>query len=184
MVVVSRRAAVPALALVVLAAAPASAHTALSGSLPADGGTTAATDQVVLSFTGTLLERLLAVTVVGPDGSDAARGAPRLQGTDVVQPLERPLPGGRVTVSYRVVAADGHPLTGQVAFTVADAGTSTAAPTAAPGSTTARPSPGVAVPGPRARAEAEGQPVVVGLLAGALGAAVALLVVRRRAGRG
>lgn len=125
----SRRAAAPALALVLLTASPAAAHTGLSGSLPADGATAAAPEQVVLSFSGEVVGRLSAVTVVGDDGADAADGRPVVEGTDVVQPLERPLEPGRWTVSYRVVAVDGHPLTGQLAFTVGGAGA--AAPPAA-----------------------------------------------------
>ena len=178
----SGRAPVCALALVLLAASPASAHTGLSGSVPADGATTVAPDRVVLSFSGRVLERLSAVTVVGPDGTDAADGALTVDGTDVVQPLDGPLQAGRWTVSYRVVAADGHPLSGRLDFTVAGAmAPPTTGTPAATGPAAPAPTPATAAPAPSG-ADAEGPPPVLlgGLLAGGLGLAGLVVLARRR----
>lgn len=179
-------AALPALALVLLGAPPASAHTALSGSTPAAGTSGSAPQEVVLAFTGEVLARLSAVTVVGPDGADHAQGAPRVRGDTLVQAVDAPLPPGAWTVSYRVVAADGHPLTGQVPFTVQGPEATTApaparsatAPTApAPTAT----DPAAAAPGPAP--DAGGVPgVVLGLGVAGLGAAglAAVLLARSR----
>jgi len=112
----------PVLLLLVLlgAASPASAHTRLTGSSPSAGAEVpAATTEVVLSFTGTVNEAFSTVVVTGPDGAEAGSGSPVLRGRDVVQELEGPLAPGTWTVAYRVVAADGHPITGTLAFTVA-----------------------------------------------------------------
>jgi len=111
----------PVLLLLVLlgAASPASAHTRLTGSAPSAGAEVpAATTEVALSFTGTVREAFSTVVVTGPDGAEAASGTPVLRGTDVVQELEGPLSAGAWTVAYRVVAGDGHPITGTLAFTV------------------------------------------------------------------
>lgn len=174
------RAAAPALAaaLVLTAAAPASAHTSLSASTPAAGTAVAAPREVALSFSGPVLERLAAVSVRGADGRERSRGGPVLRGrATLVQPLDPPLTPGRWQVAYRVVAADGHPLTGRVAFSVV----------AAPGAATSTPAPpALAGDGP---ARPAGQPaddgaptaLLAGLAVAGLGAAAAAArAVRRR----
>ena len=100
--------------------APATAHTVLAGSVPAAGATIEpGTAEVVLSFSAPVREGLSTVLVTGADGADHARGAAQVRGDDVAQPVAAPLPPGAGTVSYRVVAADGHPITGTLPFVVA-----------------------------------------------------------------
>ena len=100
--------------------APATAHTNLAGSVPAAGATIEpGTAEVVLSFSAPVREGLSIVLVTGADGADLARGAAQVRGDDVAQPVAAPLPPGAGTVSYRVVAADGHPITGTLPFVVA-----------------------------------------------------------------
>ena len=100
--------------------APATAHTNLAGSVPAAGATIEpGTAEVVLSFSAPVREGLSTVLVTGADGGDHARGAAQVRGDDVAQPVAAPLPPGAGTVSYRVVAADGHPITGTLPFVVA-----------------------------------------------------------------
>ena len=100
--------------------APATAHTNLAGSVPAAGATIEpGTAEVVLSFSAPVREGLSTVLVTGADGADLARGAAQVRGDDVAQPVAAPLPPGAGTVSYRVVAADGHPITGTLPFVVA-----------------------------------------------------------------
>ena len=100
--------------------APATAHTNLAGSVPAAGATIEpGTAEVVLSFSAQVREGLSIVLVTGADGADLARGAAQVRGDDVAQPVAAPLPPGAGTVSYRVVAADGHPITGTLPFVVA-----------------------------------------------------------------
>jgi hypothetical protein len=136
---------------------------------------------VSLSFSGRVQAELSTVVVTGPDGADHARGPVVVRGAEVVQPLAGPLPAGDWTLLYRVVAADGHPLTGAVPFTV-DAGTPTGTP---PGAASAMPLPsGPAVPSTSAPAPAspgQGSPAAAAdvgsswlppLLGGALAVAV------------
>lgn len=109
-----------ALTTVALCATPAGAHTEFRGSTPpADSVVTPQLDEVVLSFTGRLRTDLSTVVLIAPDRADYRRGAPKLRGSDIVQPVRRRLPTGSWTLAYRVIAADGHPLTGTLAFTVA-----------------------------------------------------------------
>lgn len=111
--------AVLAAAMTLLGAAPAAAHTELRGSDPAPRAVVPAdTAEVTLSFSGPVRAGLSTVVVTGPDGADHARGRVRARGSDAVQAVDGPLPPGAWTVAYRVVAEDGHPLTGTSSFTV------------------------------------------------------------------
>jgi copper resistance protein C len=104
--------------VLVVLASPASAHTVLQSVTPAEGAVVADPGEVQLVFSGELREELVTVVVSGPDGADVADGPPSSSGGSVVQPLRRPLAGGTWTVAYRVVADDGHPLTGTSTFVV------------------------------------------------------------------
>jgi len=172
----------PVLLLLVLlgAASPASAHTRLTGSSPSTGAEVpAATTEVVLSFTGTVREAFSAVVVTGPDGTEAAGGPPVLRDTDIVQELEGPLAAGAWTVAYRVVAGDGHPISGTLDFAVA---AGTAVDPAAPAPS---PSPAAAVPVDLdgATGEEDGSLLLPTSVALLVTAGAAALVLRRRAAR-
>lgn len=191
-----RRLLLAVLVLVALAP-PASAHTVLQSVTPADGATVTGAAQVQLVFSGEVREELSAVAVTGPGGTDVVDGPPSGSGTRVVQPLRAPLPDGTWTVAYRVVAADGHPVTGTTTFVVqaqAAAG-SEAAPEAggaAPG--TAAPAPpadevgsepaAAPAPAPAPPSEASGgTPVLLLVLVAAALVGAVLLAVRLRAPR-
>jgi copper resistance protein C len=107
--------------LVLLLGAPASAHTSLVSSVPAAGAQVAGSpDAVVLLFDAEVRPELSKVVVTGPGGVDLAGGEPQVDGATVRQSLTGPLGSGRWTVAYRVIAADGHPVTGTVDFAVTD----------------------------------------------------------------
>ena len=181
----------PALAAPRPAALPA--HAALTSTTPADGSTVATADEVVLSFTDEIGADFLQVVVEGPDG-DETDGDPRAEGRDVVQPLVTDLPAGEHTVTYRVVSADGHPVSGSVTFTTTEEpspspSASSDAPSATPTATSPDPTPSEPS-GPAVSPAAQpgsGTPgwVLPALLVLALGlvAGVALLL-RDRRGRG
>ena len=156
---------------VLLPAAPAAAHTALVGSQPSAGGAlTAGATQVSLSFSGRVRAELSTVVVTGPDGADHARGPLVVRGAEVVQPLAGPLPAGDWTLLYRVVAADGHPLTGAVPFTVSATASTRSTPTpSGPAASPAAPAPEPAAPGSSAAATGGSSSWVLG---GALAVAV------------
>lgn len=131
--------------LLVLGAAPgAVAHSELVSSDPQDG---ASIEQMPGSVTLTFNEDIDPnfAQVVVADAQDVARPVTvTVDGPRVTLPVPAEVPAGRVEVRYRVVSADGHPVGGEIAFTVTNGGLTTAAssttaasPTAAP--TTAAP---------------------------------------------
>lgn len=118
------------LAALGLSATTASAHTDLVSSTPKDGATLdAAPTQIVLTFNEELLEdtvKIVAKSTTGDVGalSDVAQAS----GSKVEVPWPADAPGGTYELSYRIVSADGHPVTGSITFTYPDASSATAAP--------------------------------------------------------
>lgn len=126
----------------VLTAGPASAHTAFVGSsVPPGAVVPAGTSQVLLTFSGDVRAELSSVVVTGPDGSEGSFPLPVVRDATVLQTLTAPLDAGAWTLAYRVVAADGHPLTGTVPFRVAG-GAAPATSGAAPGTSGTTPGAG------------------------------------------
>lgn len=122
---------VPLLAVVALAVsvAPASAHSGMTGSDPADGATVdVAPDTVTLTFNEPPQALGTEVAVVGPDGTTVSEGATTVADTTVTQPLAATRPAGAYVIQWRVTSADGHPLSGELTFTAAsDIGTAESA---------------------------------------------------------
>ncbi|MFI0732947.1 copper resistance protein CopC [Streptomyces sp. NPDC021225] len=117
----------------VATAPPAAAHTGLTGSAPNDGATVAASPaRVSLSFNDPMDARYSRVAVTGASGRSVTTGAPKVDGRTVSQALTAELPAGRYTVGYRVVSADGHPVSGSYTFTVAAARTTAPVPRPSP----------------------------------------------------
>lgn len=107
-----------AFVIVTAAVAPAFAHSQLLGSDPADGATLATTDRVVLTFNEAVNPDFVQVVVSGPDGELTLAGA-TVEGAVVTQPVT-PESSGEHTLTYRVVSADGHPISGRIGFTLTD----------------------------------------------------------------
>ncbi|QSB13772.1 copper resistance protein CopC/CopD [Natronosporangium hydrolyticum] len=102
-----------------LLAAPASAHANLLGTDPANGSVVSQPpEQIVLTFSEPV--RLIPdrITVVAPDGEPVPLGEPRVEGTDVVVPVERVTTMGTYLVSYRVISQDSHPVGGSITYSV------------------------------------------------------------------
>jgi MYXO-CTERM domain-containing protein len=163
---------------------PAQAHTALQSSSPAQGAVLAAAPKTVrLTFTEDLGGGSLAVTV---SGRSVGAGASRVDGTDLVLAIAPGSPAGAWTVAFRVVSADGHPVTGQFAFTVKpQRATATPTPVVTPSAT---PSPTAAgtptatthPSGPTSGKAAETPTVEVAVGVLALAALVVGVFLRRR----
>jgi len=140
-----------AVGVVVTGAAPASAHASLVKATPADGATlSAAPSQVILQFDDPLSTSFATLVVTGPDGHDVTTGRPSVSGSTLTGDLEGGLPPGAYRTAFRVVSDDGHPVTGQLRFTLrlpATAAPSASTP-AAPGSSAAPASPTGAAPTP------------------------------------
>ncbi|MEV6358388.1 copper resistance CopC family protein [Streptomyces hydrogenans] len=117
--------------LLVVSAPPAAAHTELNGSDPANGAVLDAVPRTVtLTFSDPMSPTYAQLAVTGPDGTALGDGAPAVAGREVTLSLKAARVTGRYTVGYRVVSADGHPVSGTSAFTVRPARTTLPSATA------------------------------------------------------
>jgi methionine-rich copper-binding protein CopC len=106
------------LGLVVLPGAPALAHTEQVSVSPAPGSsTTGSVAAVEIDFSDEVLPGLARVVVRDARGRDHVAGRVAVLGGRVSARLEHVGPG-RYRVDYRVVAGDGHPVTGTSRFRV------------------------------------------------------------------
>lgn len=124
-----------AAALTGLGAGPASAHDELIATDPAVGAAVAqAPSAVTLTFSENVLPTGAAIEVSGADGVAWSTGDVSISGAQVRRPLRAGAPAGAYTVTWRVVSADGHPVSGQFGFAVTEGasnGTKAPSPTAA-----------------------------------------------------
>lgn len=148
-----------------LGALPASAHAGLVRAVPGDGATvTTAPSRVRLVFDETM-RAPASVVVTGPSGTRVQQGPVRV--LDNIASVRVDVTAvGRYSVAFRVVSADGHPVSAQTTFWFAPNGS------AQPG--TAQP---VAKDGGWSRGRVIGIVAGVGFLVG-----LALLTVRRMPG--
>ncbi|MGA4989199.1 copper resistance CopC family protein [Nonomuraea bangladeshensis] len=102
--------------LVAGTAAPALAHDSLKSSSPAKGAEVESLDEVRLEFSARV--RLPFVVLNGPGGAQYQAGEPEQDGAVVRQAVKPSLPGGKYTIAYRVVSSDGHPIEGEIPFTL------------------------------------------------------------------
>ncbi|MFF0863659.1 copper resistance protein CopC [Nonomuraea sp. NPDC003560] len=103
--------------LLLLAAAPAAlAHDRLKSSSPADGAKLAQVESIELEFTSRMT--LPTLVLDGPAGENLPLGKPRAQGVTVKAEPAAPLEPGKYRLAWRVVSSDGHPIAGELRFTV------------------------------------------------------------------
>nr|WP_239135772.1 copper resistance protein CopC [Dactylosporangium siamense] len=106
-----------ALLILVLPAAPASAHALVERTAPVAGSVV---DQLPGEITLTFSEpvRIVAdkIRVTAPDGSRADTGKPVARDAELVIPIKPGGPKGTYLVSYRVISADSHPVSGGYSF--------------------------------------------------------------------
>jgi methionine-rich copper-binding protein CopC len=111
-------------------AVPASAHNSLISSNPANEASLAAgPPTIVLTFDQPVQdgEGLNSVAITGPDGKEWRGGAATVDSNVVSAPVRELGPTGVYTVGYRIVSADGHPVSGKLTFTLTKAGNGTPA---------------------------------------------------------
>lgn len=107
------------LATLALPAAPASAHAELESSNPAGNSVIQAPPaEVVLTFTESVRRVPDRIRVVGPDGQRVDEGDARFDGAVVTIPVRQTGAQGTYLVSYRVVSADSHPVSGGFTYSV------------------------------------------------------------------
>ncbi|MFI7595515.1 copper resistance protein CopC [Micromonospora sp. NPDC049359] len=129
-------------------ATPAAAHNSLTGSDPPDGARVAtAPTRIELRFLAKPPPATTKITITGPDNV-VAGGRPTFDGTRVRVPFT-PGAAGLYAVAYQLPSNDGHPIKGEVRFTLT---TGTAADPSASPSSALGPSgsPSVASTGPSA----------------------------------
>lgn len=172
-------------------ALPAAAHATLISSTPEDGATLGeAPTEVVLEFDDDILAEFTQVAVLDADEGNHEQGEPEISGGTVIQAVG-PLEPGEYRVSYRVGSADGHPVSGVIAFAVTEVPAPTEQPepeTGALTDTATEPSTERAASTPAAESATAGEGGVVPLgIVGAAAAvvaaaAVAFVLTRRRRG--
>lgn len=156
-------------------AAPAFAHAALIRSDPADGATLdTAPTAITLTFNQDIEQQFATVTISGPDGSAYAAGDVRVDGPTAAINV-KPLTAAPYVIAYRVISADGHPISGQYTFEL------TKAAPAAPGTTMSVAAPTSAAPAAAPAADAGGGfPMWIAVAVAAVIAGLAIVMVRRR----
>jgi len=121
--------------LVLIPASGAAGHAGLVSSDPNDGAALdVAPVAVVLTFNEELLSDLVEVSVLdAQDNPVVVTEVPQTPppGTDVKVPWPADLPPGEYSVAFRVVSADGHPVTGRVTFSYANLRETVDAPSSA-----------------------------------------------------
>ncbi|MFB9473036.1 copper resistance protein CopC [Nonomuraea salmonea] len=101
---------------------PARAHNVLISSDPKDGAAlTAAPERVTLVFDQAVRQGYAQVGVTSADGGSWADDAASVAAERVTVQV-KPLPAGSYVVGYRILSADGHPVTGKISFTVTGGG--------------------------------------------------------------
>lgn len=112
--------AVGGTAAVVLSATSASAHDQLLSADPEDGAALdEPVEEITLTFSADVIADGTQVRVTPPDG-EPVDAEISVDGTDVIADLGEQAAGGDYAVEWRVVSSDGHPITGELGYTVAD----------------------------------------------------------------
>ncbi|WP_433254982.1 copper resistance CopC family protein [Streptosporangium sp. CA-135522] len=107
-------------------ASPALAHDTLKSSNPAKGAKVESLKQVKLTFSATV--RFPNVVVHTADNVPRQDGKPVVDGAVVTQKLKGDLPPGAYVIAYRVVSTDGHPIEGEIPFTLVGSETPSPSP--------------------------------------------------------
>ena len=109
--------------LSVLMAPTGSAHADLQVSTPGGGESLeVAPEEIRLTFSEELFEELVEISILDAAGdlySTIKVEQTPPPGTDVIFPWPPQAPPGEYSIAYRVVSADGHPVTGTVSFSYA-----------------------------------------------------------------
>lgn len=106
-------------ALLLAPATPASAHAVLVSSSPAASAVVpSGPAEVALTFSEGVRKVPGKIRVIAPDGSRADRGEPTFSGAVVTIPVDPSGARGTYLVSYRVISADSHPVSGAFTYSV------------------------------------------------------------------
>jgi copper transport protein len=105
--------------VLLLPAGPANAHAVLVNSDPSNGTIVPdAPNKVTLTFSESVQLLQGKIQVLAPDGSRADQGEPSADGGTVTIPLRSGGGRGTYLVSFRVISADSHPVSGAITYSV------------------------------------------------------------------
>jgi copper resistance protein C len=94
-----------------------SAHTSLSSSNPAEGQVvTEQLEEIILTY-ATAIE-VLSTMDLKKDGNKIPLKDIRVENKQLIGEISNPLTNGSYTIEWKIVGEDGHPITGQINFTV------------------------------------------------------------------
>ena len=136
--------------LSVTMAPTASAHADLQVSTPEDGESLdIAPEEIRLTFSEELFEELVEISILDAAGDlystiEVEQTPP--PGTDVIFPWPTQAPPGEYSIAYRVVSADGHPVTGTISFSYAATAAEPSTPEPSPSDTAPQPTPSDSTP--------------------------------------
>lgn len=100
----------------------ASAHDSVASTVPSDTEhVDLAPATVSMRFTDNIMQLGAIMLVVDSAGTDWSAGEPALDGPTATLAVDPALPDGAYQVRWRVVSADGHPISGTFDFSVGDA---------------------------------------------------------------
>ena len=113
----------------VVTARPASAHATVTTTSPADGARLeSAPGQVTIDFSEDVTLGAGYARVIDADGERVDTGAAAVRDAVLTVPLRTDLPDAGYVVTWRVVSADSHPISGAFSFVVGDGELPAAAP--------------------------------------------------------
>ncbi|MGH3451325.1 MAG: copper resistance CopC family protein [Haloechinothrix sp.] len=109
---------------------PALAHNVLISSDPEDGASLdAGPETITLTFDQAIQQgNVNQIAVTGPGGTQWARGPVEVDRTTAIVDVAPLGPAGTYTIGYRVLSADGHAVSGEIPFTLTNAGTGSPVP--------------------------------------------------------
>ncbi|MGL5829702.1 MAG: copper resistance CopC family protein, partial [Angustibacter sp.] len=115
---------------VLAGASPAHAHEELLSSSPRNGSIVGATQLLSLTFSNRILPTGYRLSLIGPKGPEPV--FPSISGTILRTSQPQSLSAGDYQLLWRVVSEDGHPVSGNVTFTVAGPDGDSSAPARRP----------------------------------------------------
>ncbi|STD07021.1 Copper resistance protein CopC [Dermatophilus congolensis] len=125
-----------------LMASPAWAHSQLVDSNPENGARLdAMPSSVTFTFNEEINSQFSQIVLVGNDGKPHPATDIQTKGEKVTAAIPQGLAGPSVKAKYRIVSADGHPVGGEVTFTVPATTSTPSAPAPAASSSATNPAP-------------------------------------------
>ena len=117
----TRLLALATMLVLALSSQPASAHAHLASSVPRDRSTLATMPNRVVLELSEQVKSPAFVAVTNADGSRVNSETVKVDGREVSSAIVKPTKAGAYTMTYRIVSADAHVVTGTVKFSVTHA---------------------------------------------------------------